>query len=229
MKGFANLAERARVGPSLSFEAAQAVYDERYQRYIRSPIFGDELPTCTEDDVILVRQCLVGIHSGMKELAGRLARAMFEGMDPSDGEIQWASPGSPATAIGPSVPMCHDGASSKQQATERADSPANGDLVGAASGSDGYKVTRPLARRHDDLTETQKNILAGAKFLKTFDRSRGRPLPMILEAGGIKASPDSRNIRNAVDGLKGRGLMDAARGTNGGHWITPDGLEVIGE
>jgi hypothetical protein len=103
----------------------------------------------------------------------------------------------------------------------------------AAAGSDtpaGAAVAADQAEApgNDDLTCTQRDILHGASSLEAFARSNAHTLPEILKAGGIKASEDSRHIRKAVEVLRERGLLDARRGSNGGHWITREGRQAIG-
>jgi hypothetical protein len=94
--------------------------------------------------------------------------------------------------------------------------------------TDQVNAVNPDAKRHDDLTGTQMDILHGAVTCEAFDRSHAVALPEILKKGGIKASPESRNIRDAVSDLKERAFLKASRGTNGGYWITPEGRAAVG-
>jgi hypothetical protein len=94
----------------------------------------------------------------------------------------------------------------------------------AATLRDGVGVDSSI-RPHDGIGTTQRILLIAAYKLKAIDHARARPLRVIIGAAGC-ARPQARNIVNAVEGLKHRGLMDAVRGNNGGHWITRAGLEI---
>jgi hypothetical protein len=82
-----------------------------------------------------------------------------------------------------------------------------------------------ISNKYDYIGKTQKFILIAANELKAFDRASAQPLRVIVKNAGYN-DPDARNIENAVKGLKDRGLMDAVRGNNGGHWITKAGREI---
>jgi hypothetical protein len=88
------------------------------------------------------------------------------------------------------------------------------------------KVPAGGGDQSDRLTETCRKILRVLHRVEAFSHSSRTTIGTVAQ-DRIEQIGDanSENVRNAIKLLKKYGLIETARGPNGGVWLTPNGRE----